>query len=59
MYDFSPSSSFQDSLILRSYNAHNDYILGLTAFNSLHEEFYTKQLFDMLDELQVLWDRMN
>ena len=39
--------------MLRSYNAHNDYVLNRTAFNSLHEEFYNKQVYDMLDELQV------
>lgn len=39
--------------MLRSYNAHNDYVLGKTAFDSLHEEYYNKQIYDMLDELQV------
>ena len=43
----------QDTTILRSYNAHNDYVLSLTSFNCLHDEFYNKQVYDMLDELQV------
>ena len=28
--------------------------MQLSAFNALHEEFYTKQIHDMLDELQAL-----
>ena len=39
--------------MLHSYNAHNDYVLSRTAFNCLHDEFYNKQIYDMLDELQV------
>ena len=39
--------------MLHSYNAHNDYVMQLNGFNSLHEEFYTKQIYDMLNELQV------
>ena len=44
----------QDSVILHSYNCHNDYVLAKCAFNSLHKEFYGKQIFDMLDELQAV-----
>ena len=40
-------------MVLRSYNAHNDYVMHMSAFNSLHDEFYNKQIYDMLDELQV------
>ena len=40
-------------MVLRSYNAHNEYIMQMSAFNSLHDEFYNKQIYDMLDELQV------
>ena len=43
----------QDSVVLRSYNSHNDYMMQMSAFNSLHDEFYNKQIYDMLDELQV------
>ncbi len=43
----------QDTLVLHSYNAHNDYVMQLSGFNHLHEEFYSKQVFDMLNELQV------
>ena len=39
--------------MLRSYNAHNDYVMQTFAFNSLHDDFYNKQNYDMLDELQV------
>ncbi len=28
--------------------------MALRAFNSLHEEFYTRQVYDMLDELQAV-----
>lgn len=44
----------QDSVILHSYNAHNEYVMQLRAFNALHEEFYGKQIYDMLDELQAV-----
>ena len=27
--------------------------MQMSAFNSLHNEFYNKQIYDMLDELQV------
>ena len=43
----------QNSVVLHSYNAHNDYVLSRVSFNCLHGEFYTKQIYDMLDELQV------
>lgn len=28
-------------------------MMQMRAFNSLHNEFYNKQIYDMLDELQV------
>ena len=28
--------------------------MQLSAFNALHEEFYSKQIYDMLEELQAL-----
>lgn len=43
----------QEPVVLHSYNAHNQYVMQLRAFNSLHDEYYTKQIYDMLDELQV------
>lgn len=46
--------SVKDGMVLRSYNAHNDYVLSRVSFNSLHEEFYNKQVYGMLDELQAI-----
>ncbi len=40
-------------MVLHSYNTHNDYVMQLAGFNHLHDEFYGKQVFDMLNELQV------
>ena len=48
----------QHSVVLHSYNAHNEYVRELSAFNALHEEFYSKQIYDMLDELQALQEQV-
>ncbi|XP_064384983.1 uncharacterized protein LOC135333889 isoform X2 [Halichondria panicea] len=44
----------KDSMVLHSYNTHNDYVMQLAGFNHLHDEFYGKQVFDMLNELQAV-----
>jgi hypothetical protein len=44
----------KEMVVLHSYNSHNEYVLNKTAFNSLHNEFYGKQIHDMLDELQAI-----
>ena len=33
-------------------------MLQLSAFKALHEEFYSKQIYDMLDELQALQEQV-
>ena len=55
LIDLSPHP-LQDK-VLHSYNAHNAYVRELSAFNALHEEFYSKQIYDMLDELQALQEQ--
>jgi hypothetical protein len=48
------AANVKEMVVLHSYNSHNEYILQKTAFNSLHDEFYGRQVYDMLDELQAI-----